>query len=643
MAILVVVLFHAGVPFVPGGFVGVDVFFVISGYLIASIIRAELEDGSFSLAGFFERRARRILPALVVMIAIALVAGWLMLLPSAFQSFATSALAALLSVSNFWFWREAGNYFAERNDATPLLHTWSLGVEEQFYLIVPLLLLAMFRWRRSWLPAVAVVSVAVLFVAGAYVAWSRPAAGFYLVPFRAWELGIGVLLAVVPLPLLRSRWWRETLAAAGLAAILGAALLYTEGTPFPGVTALLPTLGAAALIYAGTSGESAAGRLLSVRPMVLVGLISYSLYLWHWPILVFLQFFLVRSDLAPVQAAAAVAVSFLAAAVSWRFIERPFRRRTWLSRRTVLWTSVGGVGALAAVSALVLVGKGVPERFSPELQPLVALLEGARGMGPECSTSPFAEQGSCRFGAEGVEPTVLLWGDSHAGAMRPAIDGAARMAGVAGLVAWSPACPPVLGLVQADRPDCLGFNDGVLGELRRRTAIRTVILDGRWARWDHNDSRPGGGIGSPTPYHVDDPALPGEPGADGVVAFGLGLMLDTLLTEGYSVILIGTTPEFGYSVPEVLFAELRWGMTHLITDAADYAERNRRMLRLFEEFDQRPGVLYVPIHDILCPDECIVGLDGHPVYRDEDHLSVYGATTLLAGVLAARIWGVAAP
>lgn len=643
MAVLAVVLFHAGVPFVPGGFVGVDVFFVISGYLIARIIRSELEEGTFSLAGFYERRARRILPALVVLIAVALLAGWIILLPPDFDRLAASALAALFSVSNFWFWRETNNYFAPDNDQTPLLHTWSLGVEEQFYLVVPLLLMAVFRWRRNWLPAIALLSVAVLFVGGAYIASTRPAAAFYLVPFRAWELGIGVLLAVVPFPLLRSRWLREAAAAAGLGAILVAVLVYTGSTPFPGVTALLPTLGAAALIHAGSSGDSIAGRLLSVGPMVLVGLISYSLYLWHWPILAFLKLFLMRGDLTPAETAAAVAASFVVAAISWCFVERPFRRRTRLSRDGVLWTSLGSVGVLAAISVAVMAGSGLPGRFSAELQPIMAMLDDAQGLDERCSTGVLADDGPCRLGADGISPTVLLWGDSHAGSIRAPLDAAARLAGVAGYWVWYSSCPATLGLLQVTKGGCEDFNGRVLGELRSHPTITTVILAGRWARWHANDARLPGEQGPPIPDHIDDPALPGAPGPEGVVAFGLRQMVDVLRQDGYEVVLIGTTPEFAAEVPVALMAERRWGIPFVPTDAAGYAERNRAILPLFEDLGRLPGVTYVPIHDVLCPDECTVILDGIPVYRDRDHLSAYGGTTLLADALAERIWGVTAP
>jgi peptidoglycan/LPS O-acetylase OafA/YrhL len=641
VAILVVVLFHAGIPFIPGGFVGVDVFFVISGFLIAGIIRGELDAGTFSLARFYERRARRILPALFVMIAVAIVAGWAILLPEAFGRLAISAVATVFSVSNLWFWREANDYFGGDAADAPLLHTWSLGVEEQFYLLVPLVILAAFRWRRSALPRLAVATVAVLLVAGVAVAWARPAVGFYWTPFRAWELGIGVVLALAPPPIVRTPSLNEALAAAGLVAILVAAFLYSESTPWPGLAALLPTLGAAALIHAGNSGPTLTGRVLSLGPLVAIGLISYSLYLWHWPILVFLQQLLSAQVLTTTETLAAIAASFVVAALSWRFIERPFRRRSWLSRRQVLRSSLAGAGVIVVVAIAVVAGRGLPDRFSAEEQPLVAFLERETEGGP-CTFGAF-EDPACRFGAA-AEPTVLLWGDSHSRAISPAIGDAAVKAGVAGIRVWSPACPPLYGVIQSVREDCLGFNDGVLARLRQHPEIDTVLLSARWAYWELDVDRTyDRNTGTGKPIHLDDPAIPGAPGLEGGFVFGLRSLLDLLVAEGYAVVVIGTTPEFRFSVPEALLTELRWGIRQTFTDAAAYAGRNARVRPLLEELGRRPGVRFVPIDDVLCPDACVVQIDGQPVYRDTDHLTAVGATTLLADVLAARIWDVPTP
>ncbi len=275
VAVLAVVLYHAGVPGVAGGFVGVDVFFVISGFLITGILAHELDADRFSIVGFYDRRVRRILPALVLVVAASFVAGWILLSPAALRDFAGSAAATALFASNVWFW-QTRDYFTQAAELLPLLHTWSLAVEEQFYIIFPLLLFALRRWSRATLTLVIAAGCTVSFFLSVLgVAW-MPTATFYLLPTRAWELGIGALLALVSLPA-ASRPLREAGAALGLAAILASVALIDVTTPFPGAAALPACLGAVALIWAGGQGPTYAGALLSLPAVAFVGLISYSL------------------------------------------------------------------------------------------------------------------------------------------------------------------------------------------------------------------------------------------------------------------------------------------------------------------------------------------------------------------------------
>lgn len=292
IAVLAVVLHHLSAPLLPGGYVGVDVFFVISGYLITSIISREMAEGRFSFASFYERRARRIFPALFAVLAATLVASYALLLPSDMMSTLRAALGTVFFGSNIVFWREMKEgYFAATDLAlNPLLHTWSLSVEEQFYVFFPVLLLLCYRFTRQQVVPVLLFSAMVSLVGAALLVSSKSVAVFFLSPFRAWELLAGSLLALHTVPPLRSRMLRELIAAAGLLAIVVACFVYDGGTTFPGLAALAPVLGTAALIHAGASGPSLAARLLQLPPMVWVGLISYSLYLWHWPLIVLTRY-----------------------------------------------------------------------------------------------------------------------------------------------------------------------------------------------------------------------------------------------------------------------------------------------------------------------------------------------------------------
>ena len=276
IAVLAVVFHHLSAPLVPGGYVGVDVFFVISGYLITSIISREMAEGRFTFTGFYERRARRIFPALFAMLAVTLAAGYFLLLPSDMVATLRGALGTLFFASNVVFWRDmAAGYFAATDAAlNPLLHTWSLAVEEQFYVFFPILLLLCYRYARRHIVWVLIVGAAVSLGSAALLVKNKSVAVFFLSPFRAWELLAGSLLAFNAVPLLRSRALRELIAAAGFAAIVVACFLFDSKTTFPGLTALVPVLGAVAIIHAGASGSSFVGNLLQLRPMVCVGLIS---------------------------------------------------------------------------------------------------------------------------------------------------------------------------------------------------------------------------------------------------------------------------------------------------------------------------------------------------------------------------------
>src|SRR6185312_9819605 len=335
IAVLFVVASHLHVAHFAGGYIGVDVFFVISGYLISSNIIPQIRAGSFSLAGFYVRRIRRIFPALIVMLALTLPLAWRFLFPTEMVEYAHSLLAAVFACSNtlLWSW---GGYFASENELKPLLHTWSLGVEEQFYLLFPLCLLALtglrkHAWIRTFICALATIS----FACAWFLTPRNPHAAFFNVGLRAWELMIGAILSQRYVPSPRRRISRELAAIIGLLAIVLPAILYTPNTTFPGLAALPPCLGAALVIAAGENGTSLPSRLLSLPPLVFFGLISYSLYLWHWPVQVFynlrhLQTCAPGSCAEPMSHTAQASIFLVSVAVatlSWRFVETPFRRR----------------------------------------------------------------------------------------------------------------------------------------------------------------------------------------------------------------------------------------------------------------------------------------------------------------------------
>ena len=438
LAILPVVLYHAGLPGFGGGFVGVDIFFVISGFLITRLIHTELDAGRFSLANFYARRLRRIAPALLAMLIGSTVAAYCILLPPFYVEFSQALLATLLFGANFHQILSLGNYFAPEADTQPLLHMWSLAVEEQFYLLFPPLLLWLSRRCPQQLRAVvaggALVSLAMC------VSWTQLAPGnaFYAPYTRAWELLLGALLALGAAPRALPRALAEALAATGLLCIAISVTAFSDATPFPGWAALLPCAGAALCIHANSAAPTRAGRLLSGRAIVYIGLISYSLYLWHWPLLVLGEYLLLR-DYAPWETALVLALSLLAAMLSYHFIEQPCRRRSGgIPLHVLLPTCLAIVIALALVAAHGIATQGAPERAFTYTQRMYTDIQ--RGaFDDQCTTwdggNPSQSARLCLMGTHGsfqAPPGFLLWGDSHARAQRWPINALAKEYGVVG-------------------------------------------------------------------------------------------------------------------------------------------------------------------------------------------------------------------
>ena len=346
IAVVPIILFHAGFEYFSGGFVGVDVFFVISGYLITTIILSEKEQGTFSLVNFYERRFRRILPALFMVMLVSLIFSLLWLMPSYMEDFSQSLMAVSTFSSNILFWRESG-YWEISNELKPLLHTWSLAVEEQYYVLYPLFLMQIWHFRKDWILGSFIVIAAISLATAQWGAYNKPIPTFYLLPTRAWELSIGAGIAYYFLYrkqtvqiLLSHKSVNEALGLLGLLMISYAVYVFDKGTPFPSLYALVPTVGTG-LIILFSSSQTMVGRLLSIKPLVAVGIISYGAYLWHWPLLVFARH-LSLTEPSELTFAILALLSFPLAYLSWRYIEKPFRTKSIFSRKTIFTLSFIG-------------------------------------------------------------------------------------------------------------------------------------------------------------------------------------------------------------------------------------------------------------------------------------------------------------
>ena len=584
LAVVPVILFHAGAPYILGGYVGVDVFFVISGFLITLTI---LADEDFSpidrIARFYERRIRRIIPTLALVVLVAIAAGVKLLLPAALMQLGKSAAATALFVSNFWFWSQSG-YFQDAVESMPLLHTWSLAVEEQFYIGFPLLMIIIGNGRR--LASLLVISLLAVgtFAVSVYLTKHSPGVAFYW-PTRAWELLLGAALALTEA---RLRPMRETISIAGLISIVASLFVFDRMTPFPGYAALAPVLGTAAVIYGGS--ETIVGRILSLRPFVWVGLISYSLYLWHWPILVYAKQALVTEHLSLLQTTGCIVATFLAAALSWRFVETPFRKLPAPRKRLFFGTSalIGGV-VVTGVALFTL--KGLPNRFSRESLYLAQAQTAER---PDNCIQ--AGRFVCQVGTGAAR--FILWGDSHAGALSPAIS---NITSTPGLYAVFNSCPPLPSFVPGglrgdDLPNCKAHNKDILERARVDKNIDVVILASSWSSYDFSEK-------------------------------DLRYVFDTLKEK--HVIVVGDNPNAGFNVPWTLALNGKFEPI-----------RPNILPNVFHIIYDYPNVKLVELSDSLCSQGvCPPEQGSRALYSDGNHISAFAANTIITAFLKGRLSG----
>ncbi|MBM3094319.1 acyltransferase family protein [Ensifer sp. T173] len=636
VAILPVLLFHAGFEVFRGGFVGVDVFFVLSGFFMARIILGDLERGSFSFVEFYLRRARRIFPALFVMMAASALAAWLLFMPQEFEYFASSLSSSALFVSNVLFQRESG-YFDIASDLKPLLHTWSLSVEEQFYIVFPAAAYISYKYARKRILWVVFAALTMSFVLSVFEVYHKPEKAFYLLHFRVWELLIGVVVALSPRPCYSART-SQALTAIGLLLVFGAAFLYSSNTPFPGIAAAVPCVGTALVIHSHcTSGWIA--RFLDNPVCIFVGRISYSLYLWHWPLIVFSRNYL-GSDLTTEQALIVVALSFATAYLSWRFVEQPAR----YGRLAISGAATAGLSSVAIASAIafgILVNSlnGVPQRLPEEAR---RLYEATYDDGPFIAAECFADSNGngltpvqirkgelCTLGVETKsEPQFLVWGDSHAAAIAPAIDVAAREAGLSGMFVGRGSCPPLpnsdFGPSWAVKR-CVEHNSAVMALIQQRK-FPYVFMVGYWPKYVHRAELPRqGGVFDPSiePSTVDWSAPVRE---------SLNTTIATFTQQGTKTVLVMDVPEMGHEVPEALAQAVVSGSTLDVAPPLEYTHKRQALARkVLEEVAKSSGSLVVDPLSTLCDKFRCHAMRGATVlYKDEDHLSAKGAESLAA-------------
>lgn len=631
LAVVPVILFHAGIAPFSGGFIGVDVFFVISGFLITSLLLNDLRENRFSLLAFYERRARRILPALLLVIALSALAAWFLLPYKELQEFGRSAQSTAAFISNVFFWKHTG-YFETKAELKPLLHTWSLAVEEQYYIVAPILFWILWRYaRKAIAPLLAILLLASLATAE-YGTRQWPDAAFFLPHTRAWELALGSLaaLAVIRRGGIRGH---DGLSGLGLVMIVAAIFAYDEQTPFPGLYALLPTLGAAlVLVYAGKT--TWVNRLLSLPPFVKIGLISYSAYLWHQPLFAYVRQLSVKTPSLNVMLALSAA-SLGLAYLSWRFVEQPFRRPGGISRPAILGASVAGLAACIALGAFVANSPAAKSRRAlsgAKFTELSQAQRANRGLDDKACQA-FTTSPKC---VSGPDPVALLWGDSYAMALANALR--SSKAPLPFVQMTMSACAPILGIANHAPPryneqwgqKCIQNNEQVYEWLSVHPEIRYVILSSPFVILTQDSKRltlPDGTTRPTGDFSTEQ----------------LRQTLHRIKTLGRIPVIISPTPLSGYNTGRCLIIQHTLNRS---LDSCDFPLAGQLREPLYDQLRdiaRQTDTDIIMLSDLICPDgKCRSHIGEIMIYRDSGHLSHDGSATLgklhdLSGLVLSKV------
>lgn len=639
LAVIPVLLFHAGFG-LSGGFAGVDVFFVISGYLIGAGILREAEAGRFGYLAFWQRRLRRLFPAwAVVMIATILLSAFT-LVPPHLRDLGECLLYQPVFAANVYFWRQTG-YFETASEFQPLLHTWSLAVEEQFYVFLPLVLLPLIRFgRKITLGVIVVLSIVSLFVSS-YFAVRYPSFGFFMLPARIWELNLGVILALLPLAKFRLERVAGMIAWIGISGIVLSYLGFDGNTPFPSYTALLPCVGTALVVLASTYGcgcGCGSARKLLAHPLpVWIGKISYPLYLWHWPVIVFVRYLWIDEP-PPAVMVASLLLSTLLAWLTYRFVEVPIRTKQRLATGKALSkVAAGAAGMILLTGLLFQASKGLPSRFSDEVNQLLTPVRsrdvGLKGSIPKIvDVDQWKDSGDIGRIGELTHPKaqMLLWGDSHASTLVPLLNDLGKQYRVEVFVASSAGVAPIPGTFPAGRGKEAMQIPQAVHDWISKNPVGDVLLVSKWAMYVFG--REDGELDRLLRTPETRSTLP-EQGA-ALFREHFSKLIRDLESRGSRVWVMRSVGLQPQSVPETLarIASRGKDLNSLALPLSEHQQRDAPMNELLDQTTAGTGATLLDPLPYFADSQGrhLMASEGRSLYKDSDHLSPAGAARLRA-------------
>ena len=613
IAVVPVILYHAGFTIFSGGFIGVDIFFVISGFLITSIIQDEINQKKFSIINFYERRARRILPALFFMEIFAWLLAFLWFNPDYFREFSQSLVAVSLFSSNLFFYLKGG-YFTSDSDLIPLLHTWTIAVEEQYYVFFPLLLMLFSKTSTKYLlGTVFILTTVSLFYAQTLVT-SNAKFAYLMLPTRFWELAMGAMVAIhfrQELPLKTNKYFSEALSLIGILCIGYSIFVFDKETLYPSYYTLLPTVGTA-LIIIYASKTNYVGKLLGTKFLVGIGLISYSAYLWHQPLFVVTRHRLIE-DPEPIIYLLLSVASLVIGYISWKFIEAPFRNKKKVSRKVIFIFSIAGSSLFILLGLGGHITQGLPARFTDELNHLSIRrhhLVTTNSITCKLQGNEFNLNG-CTKGDKNVTPRVALLGDSHAASLVNSLDTLLQDQEISFLPLAKVGC--IFNLVNIQKAgaklnSCSSYQSAIFEQVIAKDLIDVYIVYVRVDRFTIYSKEKFQELFNQHIYSVKK-----------------------LIETGKKIIIVYPTPVYTKDIPDYMWKNAKFYNNQKPSIQEPTADFRERVNTYYSQYDQLVGnnIYRIKTIDVLCggtsENLCNTELKGKPLYFDKDHLSNFGA------------------